>query len=312
MIDLHIHTTCSDGTCTPSQIIQKAEKNNLKVIAITDHNTTEGYKQAKEVARKSRIKLIPGIELEAKLTYYATDSKTKSTYPVNEIVHILGYCVDGIEKDSRLREIEKSRVNQIELFRKYLCKNGKNISREELESIHKNYEMKDLVRLLVNKNYFNKPKEAYDLLKKLGYKRKIMSAKETIRLIKEYGGIPIEAHFAQNYLYYPENIKMAKLSQKVVKMKELGIEGVEAIHSSYKTEDIPEYIKMANKFKLIYTSGSDFHGRKNEKIEIGNGINKNTMVSQYEAYKIMQGLNNSRAKILEYNAKIQKEMEYAR
>ena len=78
-------------------------------------------------------------------------------------------------------------------------------------------------------------------------------------------------------------------------------------------EEKEEYIKIANKFKLIYTSGSDFHGRDREQIKIGRGFNGNTTASQYETYKIMQGMNNAKRKILENNQIMQqKEMEYAR
>ena len=313
MIDLHVHTTCSDGKYTPCQVIQKAKENNVQILAITDHNTTKGYEEAKEEARKLRIKLIPGIELEAKLTYYVTDTRQDRIYQAQEIVHILGYGVNGIEKDPRLQKIEKSRINQIELFRKYLYKNRKSVSIEELEKINHNYQMQDLVKLLIEKNYYDKPKEVYSELKKLGYKRKVLNAKEAIKIIKEYGGIPIEAHFAQNYLHYPKSIKMLRLSEKVAKMKELGIMGIEAVHSSNKPGEKEEYIKMANKFKLIYTSGSDFHGRDREQIKIGRGFNGNTTASQYETYKIMQGMNNAKRKILENNQIMQqKEMEYAR
>lgn len=246
-IDLHIHTTASDGRYSPAEIVVQAQKAGLTHIAITDHDTVDGLLSlAKQgsLQDSSWLTVIPGIE-------FSTD------LPQHE-VHILGYHIDihdsafqaqlaVLKEDRRLRTrriIEK--LNQL----------GYDIDYEQVVKIAGQAAAlgrAQISKTLVEKGYFNTVGEVFErLLQKNGpayvphYK---LSPDNVIQLIRQVGGKAVLAHPG---LVGDDGVVLA--------MIHAGIDGLEVYHPRHDAKDTQKYLEMARKYGLLITGGSDFHG----------------------------------------------------
>lgn len=244
-VDLHTHTTASDGLLTPAELIKFAKKKSLNAIAITDHDTTEGYAETLENTKdNNNFFIIPGIELNSQFK--------------DEEIHVLGYFIDieNTHLQSILSEMRDSRVTRAKKIVKNLVRiYNFDISYDEvLEKAKKGaISRSHIARVLYDKGKVRNVSEAFN--RYLGPKcpayveRYRLDPKEAIELIKEAGGVAVLAH--------PGLLNDSSLINIYIKE---GIDGIEVYHSKHTDEQTQSFEKIARKKNLIITGGSDCHG----------------------------------------------------
>lgn len=250
MIDLHVHTTASDGQYSPSQIIQMAAEKTLKAIAITDHDTIAGIPEAKIAAEKYNITLVPGTELNI---------NTKRGE-----FHLLGL---GLQKESPslkkiLEELQGNRLLRNQEIISKMQNAGIDISLEEIQNHFPNTEIgrPHLAKMLVLKKIVKNNQQAFD--KYLGQGRPFFVQRvganldEAIIAIRESGGLPVLAHPMSLY------ISWGKLPDVLQDYFERGIAGLEAYHPGAKMGDCIRLEELGKKIGYFITAVSDFHGEK--------------------------------------------------
>ncbi len=259
-IDLHIHSTYSDGTYTPSELIDLAFEKKLKVVALTDHDTIDGVVEFQKSANKKGIIPISGVEISA-------DYKGRE-------IHILGLYVNiNCKKLQKfLSKIIQARKKRNKILIKLLNDLGYDIT---IENVLK-YSKGDIIgRLhfalaLIEKKYFKSIAEAFDhcLLKgQAGYhSREIPSPKDAICAIHEAGGIAIWAHPA-----FKVDSPIDFVEKTIKDLKPLGLDGMETFYTTYSEEVHLAMKNIAEKNDFIQTGGSDFHGDNQPLIHIGCG-----------------------------------------
>lgn len=250
MIDLHVHTTASDGQYSPSQIIQMAAEKAFKAIAITDHDTIAGIPEAKIAAEKYNITLVPGTELNI---------NTKRGE-----FHLLGL---GLQKESPslkkiLEELQGNRLLRNQEIISKMQNAGIDISLEEIQNHFPNTEIgrPHLAKMLVLKKIVKNNQQAFD--KYLGQGRPFFVQRvganldEAIIAIRESGGLPVLAHPMSLY------ISWGKLPDVLQDYFERGIAGLEAYHPGAKMGDCIRLEELGKKIGYFITAASDFHGEK--------------------------------------------------
>ncbi len=258
-VDLHIHTTFSDGTKTPKEVVKIAKKKRLIAISITDHDEIKGNKEAIEVGSKEGIEVIPGVEI-------STEYEGKS-------VHILGYCIDY--EDSNLEKslsvLQRARRERNPKIVEKLRSFGFEITYEEIvkEAGGGQIGRPHFAKLLVKKGYVKDIDEAFDLYLRKGgpaYVEKFhFLPEQAIDMIIKSGGIPVLAH--------PKTIglKDDELFNMIKQFVSFGLRGIEVYYPEHTEHDVFTYKEIAKTFGLIETGGSDFHGDNKPGVEIGLG-----------------------------------------
>lgn len=265
-IDLHTHSTASDGTFSPTEIINEAlklaGKENPVVLALTDHDTVFGIEEFQKAASKYQKQLtaISGIEIST--NYHGVE------------IHMLGYNINPSNKFllDKLTIYRESRDGRNAKIIKKLQEQGFKISMDEIhpdkpgETIGRPH----IAKLLMKKKYVSSIQEAFDKYLAEGricYVERIMpTPKEAIDLIKNSGGIPVLAHLM---LY--KKLNAAQKETLVHELKEYGLAGLETYYNTY-TPVEQEYVSsLAKQWGLLKTGGTDFHGQNKPHISLFNG-----------------------------------------
>jgi predicted metal-dependent phosphoesterase TrpH len=244
-VDLHVHSTASDGKYTPEEIVNKAAALGLKYLALTDHDSVEGIVTAIEAARAyPRLTFIPGVEV-------STD------VPEGEI-HILGYFIDYTRRElaDTLKRFRNSREGRARGMVDKLAKLGIAIDWKRVQEIAGEGAMgrPHIARAMLEKGYISSFKEAFD--KYIGregpayVEREKMTPEEAVALVLRSGGLPVLAH--------PFTVKESE--KRTAELKAAGLVGIEAYYKDNTPEDTQATLKMADKYGLIVTGGTDFHG----------------------------------------------------
>lgn len=275
IIDMHTHTNYSDGELSPQELIRLAIDKKIGTLAITDHNTIEGLKtidRKSEIIEKSGIRVINGIELSAKSNVGR--------------MHILGYGIDLNnqllnKKMSDLKDISiNSVLSIIEQIKRDYGIRFRYDDIKELVNANHNLGRPDLAKLCIKYGYastvdeaFNKYLiEAYNKTRKTSNK---LQYQECLELIIKSGGIPVLAH--------PKSLELRE-KEFLVLLKDMiscGLKGIEVYHSSHTKEEMKYYLEIANKYDLLISGGSDFHGRiVKPDIELGSGKNNNIKIKK--------------------------------
>jgi len=256
-IDLHVHTTASDGTLTPSQAVHLAKKRQLKAIAITDHDTVDGVKEALEQGKRLSIEVIPGVEISA-------NAKTGS-------LHLLGYFVEterGILKE-KLERLKQARSERNPRIADRLNDLGVHITYEEVVRASGGGQVgrPHFAQVLVNRGYVRSISEAFDRYLAQGapaYVGKFrFEVKEAMDIVLEAGGVPVLAH------PFTMNCAPDELETRVTELVQDGLKGIEVFYPDHTGEQTVQYQRLADKLGLVKTGGSDFHGALIEKAELG-------------------------------------------
>lgn len=257
MIDLHMHSTASDGTLTPTELVEEAKNRGLKVMALTDHDTVDGIKEARKKAEDLGIEFICGIE-------FSTE------YNGGE-VHILGYFLD--ENNLQLLELlEKLKNERVERTKKILKKLEKYkcfISMEDLQKEVKGnlISRSHIANAMMAKGFVYSKSEAFKIYLRTGglasESKKELNALEAVKFIKEIGGLASLAHPKLT------GLSGGTLDKLIVLLKEQGLDALEVYYPEQSEKETEIYKKLCDKFELIYTGGSDFHGMNRPETALG-------------------------------------------
>lgn len=255
-VDLHTHSTASDGTLTPLELILRGAEIKLSCIAITDHNTVDGIEEAVAAGKRYDVEVIPGVEMTG--VYRKRD------------IHILGYHIEYKNRtfQKKLELIRFAEVRQIVDMARSM---GEDISMEKIVA-YANTQFDECVKFageIINglgikiANHESNIKKYIELCKSEYLNTKALTVEECILSIKEAGGLPVLAHPA---VYGLDNEELDCLVRSLVNF---GLAGIEAIHPSA-SEEYLEFLKeTAHKYNICITGGSDFHGENKENTDLG-------------------------------------------
>ncbi|MFC1987367.1 PHP domain-containing protein [Chloroflexota bacterium] len=244
-VDLHIHSNASDGRFSPSEVIHKSAEAGLTVIALTDHDTVDGIIPALEAAKAfPRLKVIPGVEI--------------STDIAHGEVHVLGYFIDYTQNElqTALGQMRDSRQGRAQGMIAKLRNLGIFIDWARVKEIAGSGSIgrPHIAQAMLEKGYISSIKEAFTkYISQDGpayFERKKMSPVEAAGLILRANGLPVLAH--PFTIDDPEKI--------VIELKAAGLVGIETYYDSCTTEETSKSVSLANKYGLIVTGGSDYHG----------------------------------------------------
>lgn len=257
-IDMHLHTTASDGSCTPSAVCQLAIDKGLAAIAITDHDTVDGVAEAISYV-DDRITVVPGIEMSA--VYHGVE------------IHILGFYMDYTNHEliSSLASIKQGRYNRNEEMCARFRADGIDITMEKLQHGNPNTVVTraHFARVLIAQGICKDMNQAFK--KYLGKKCKYyiptpdMPAADAIKLIKTYG----KAAFIAHPLLYGFGYR--QIEEMIEELKPYGLTGLEVYHSSNNTYESGKLREIARTHGLLISGGSDFHGAAKPDISVGSG-----------------------------------------
>lgn len=258
-IDLHVHSSASDGTLSPTEVVAYAVSKQLKAIALTDHDTVRGIPEARKAAADSPLELIPGIELSC---FYADTE-----------IHILGLYINDAnpalkEGLNHLVHIRKMR-NEAMLSR--FQEDGFCITLEDLR--HGNPDTvitrAHFARVLVEKGYVPSMDKAFAKYLQYGgrycSRKEVVTPEQSMELLRQAGAFPCLAHPMQYHLGYSE------IEALVSRLKDMGLKGLEVYHSSQNPCQSSKLKEIAKKFGLLPSGGSDFHGANKPDIDMGTG-----------------------------------------
>lgn len=258
-IDLHLHTTHSDGSLRPSDVLTLAKQANVSALAITDHDITTGIPEAMATGETLGIEVIPGVEISS------FDGKSE--------LHILGYCVrwQDVEFNRRLATLRESRHRRNPLIIERLREAGLDVTYEEVRALAgtESVGRPHIAQLLMQKKYVSSAKEAFDRYLAEGrpayVARELPTPAEAISWIREAKGVAILAH--------PTWVKESGegLRTCVTTLKEAGLGGIEVHYSTHSKSQTAGYLDLAHRLDLLITGGSDFHGLTKPDIEVGSG-----------------------------------------
>ena len=263
LIDLHTHSTASDGQYSPCELAYLVKKKGITNWSLTDHDTVAGLEEAERIAQETYIGFIPGIEI--------------STQDEEEI-HILGYGIDYrnyyLKEKCRIFAIE--RLNRANKICDYLETKGIKVDMDEVKSYAKGDVMgrPHFARYLIAHNIVQERKEAFDLYLdtnefKAATERKLPTSEEAIDLIHKANGVAFIAHPG----LYKMNIDSKR--KLVSRLAAYGLDGIECIYSKHSKEETEVYLSWAEKLGLKISVGSDFHGEKvKPDVELGMMINE--------------------------------------
>ena len=264
-IDLHIHTTASDGTLSPAEVISLAHELKIKAIAITDHDTVAGSKEALQAGIPPSLDFLTGVEISA---------ASPSFYAGSGSFHLLGYSIrlDNPALNRALEKLQQARQNRNPTIISRLNDLGIAITLDEVrrEAGQGQLGRPHIGQLLIKKGVVKSMDEAF--YRYLGtdgsaYVDKYrIECQKAIDLIRGAGGIPVLAH--PGLLNCKTSDQFDKL---MAGLKEMGIQGVEVFYSEHTPEQTRLFAELAQRHELLLTGGTDFHGAIQPKIAIGSG-----------------------------------------
>ena len=260
MLDLHIHTTASDGTATPEEVVRLAKKKGFSLIAITDHDTMDGVKEAMEAGKKYNVEVIPGVEISA---------------GVDLEVHMLGY---GMSPDhpvmvEMMEDMRQARIERMVRMIENLRNMGIDITQEEVEALADGaIGRPHIARVMIAHGVVPDVRTAfrdYIGLNEPAYaERRKMTSEQVIRNIRAAGGVPVLAHGGLL------RIGEVQMNQWIDAMVHTGLMGLECYHNAH-TPAMERFLRnAAAKRGLLVTGGSDFHGVTRKDIDLGTGLSR--------------------------------------
>lgn len=258
-IDLHLHTRFSDGSLTPTEVVDLAHQAGVTAMAITDHDIVDGIPQAMEAATTPGIEVIPGVELSSRFH--------------EQELHVLGYFFDWQDSTFRARLAQQRRSRQVRNPQviERLNALGLELSEEDVktkagaDSIGRPH----IAQVLVDKGYVHDTREAFDRYLKEGapayVPRTLSDTREVIAWIRDAGGVPVLAHPTWTRCQGEPLYRLCSC------LKEAGLLGLEVFYSSHNRQQTSRYLELAKRLDLLVTGGSDFHGTANPAIQVGRG-----------------------------------------
>ena len=258
MLDLHIHTTASDGSLTPTQVVQLARKKGFSLIAVTDHDTMGGVAEALEAGKKYNVDVVPGVEISSGVTLE---------------VHMLGYGMspDHPVMKAMMEDMRAARVERMERIIENLQKMGVPITVEEVEAVAGGaIGRPHIAQVLIAHGLVPDVRTAFREYIGVGAKayveRRKMISEQVIANIRDAGGVPVLAHGGLL------RISEVELNQWIDSMAKKGLMGLECYHNAH-TPQMERLLRAAaERNGLLVTGGSDFHGASRPDVEMGTGL----------------------------------------
>ncbi len=243
-LDLHVHSTASDGTLSPSEVVRLANEHALQIIALTDHDTTQGIDEAMAAGATTGVEVIPGVEL--------------STSVEAGELHMLGYLIDFHQSalESRLAEFQDARRGRAVRIVERLNAIGVRLDLDRVRAMagEGSIGRAHVARALVDAGYVTSMNDAFDRYLARGrpgyVERPRLSPVEAVGLIHSARGIAVLAH----------PFSVADLDPMLPRLVEAGLDGIEVFYSLYNDEQRRTLADLAERFALVPTGGSDFHG----------------------------------------------------
>ncbi|NLP47518.1 MAG: PHP domain-containing protein [Clostridiales bacterium] len=259
LIDLHTHSTMSDGSMTPTEVVRHAKEAGLAAMALTDHDTVAGVRQAMDEGRRLGIEVVPGIELSAK-------SATET--------HVLGYYIDinNADLSAALKDILIERENRTVRTCQKLNDLGFDVSVEEAKALAPAGVVgrAHFAKLMVNKGYTSSVKEGFELYFDNGRPaysgRQNIDRFQAVDLIKNAGGLAFIAHL------HLTRMEDDELEAFLTELRDYGLDGIEGYYTDYTPPMQAKYMALANKLGLMICGGTDFHAQMKPHIGIGKGL----------------------------------------
>ena len=274
MIDLHAHTTASDGTMSPNDLVILAKEHGIEAIAITDHDTVEGIPEAIAAGEREGVEIIPGLEL-------SVEHNPGS-------MHVLGLLIDNKndQLNESLREIQLSRSTRNPKIIEKLNEFGLNLSIEEVEEISGGGQMgrPHIAAALIKNGYVRTIQEAFDRYLKKGasayFERQRLTREEAVDVIHGAGGLVILAHPGTL------GVNGQKLDSLLQELKDVGFDGIEVFYNNHSQAEEDRLMQAADKLGFLISGGTDFHGENKPAIKIGVGYGN--MAIPYEVLQEMK------------------------
>lgn len=280
-IDLHTHTTASDGSMTPVELVRHAYEKGLSAVAVTDHDTIAGVESALKEGNRLGIEVIPGVEISVDFSKWnesgdssSPDSPVKKLpLPLSAEMHLLGYFFNGKYPSiaNTLEELHEKREQRNPKIVKKLNELGFDITLSEVNRLAAggNAGRPHIARIMIEKGYAASMEEAFDKYLAAGrpayFKKDKLTPAEGISEIIRSGGVPVLAH--PIYLY----MNSEQLDILLGQLAKAGLKGIEAYYTDNTQEQTAELLYLSEKHRLLATGGSDFHGSFKPDIEIGSG-----------------------------------------
>ena len=248
LVDLHLHTTASDGRLSPTELVQLVASQGLKQVAISDHDTTEGLLEAFEAAREfPDLTIIPAIEI--------------STDIPGDEVHMLGYFLnhEDPELQALLGRFRDGRLERGKAMVDKLATLGIHVDWERVKEIAGDGAVgrPHIALAMVEKGYCKEPKDAFpEYLGRNGLayvERTKMSPDQAVNLLVRFGAVPVLAHPAY----------LADMEPAIALLKDAGLMGMEVHYAQYDSETVNRLAELADEYDLIPCGGSDYHGLGN-------------------------------------------------
>lgn len=268
MIDLHVHSTASDGTCSPTELVALAKEAGLEAFALTDHDSIDGIKEALEAGKKLGMEVIPGVELSCNYN--------------EEEIHMVGLYIDYEDPEfvAHLKNFQDLRDNRNIKMAERLCEEGFDITADALHDMFPDAVITraHVAKYLVATGQVKELSIVFDKYIGNGCKcfvdRPKVHPADAIKMIHRIGGVAILAHPC-----------LCKTDRKEVysMIEELslaGLDGIEAIYSCNMGSDEKDFTEIAKKYGLFLSGGSDFHGSNKPYIKLG--VGKGNMFVPYE------------------------------
>ncbi len=260
MIDLHVHSTFSDGSLTPEELVEKAAKVGLSAMALTDHDGMMGMDRFLAACKAHGLRGVPGVEISVDFS--------------GGTMHMLGYFMDHVHSgiDDSLVKLRQGREERNQLILEKLNKLGFAMTWEEVSCLAK----EDVVgrphfaQVMIQKGYVKKKDDAFDRYLGKGKAAYVdrfrFTVEESIALIQAAGGVPVLAHpFTLDLGRKRLRVLLADLAAK-------GLQGIEAYYSEHSHDQQRFCLSTARELGLAVTGGSDFHGAMNPDIRQGVGF----------------------------------------
>ncbi len=273
-IDLHTHSLKSDGSMTPYEVVEEAKRAGLAAIALSDHDTVDGVREAVEAGKKLGVEVIPAIE-------FSVQSKTET--------HILGYFIDIENPDllRMLKEVVDLRIERNHVTCRRLNELGFDITLEEVRALAPNNFVgrAHFARVMMDKGYISSVKEGFEKYMSVGKyaycEKQRLTARDAIELIAKCGGISFLAH--------PHLTKLSddELVEFLEELKSCGLSGLEGYYTDYTPEMQEKYQSMAEKLELMISGGTDFHAKMKPHISIGTGLGNMKI-----PYSVLENIKN--------------------
>ncbi|MBI4744448.1 MAG: PHP domain-containing protein [Actinobacteria bacterium] len=268
-IDLHLHSTMSDGTFSPAELVSQAEILDLRAIAITDHDSVDGIEIGIEEGKKRNVEVIPGVELSSDLD--GID------------IHFLGYFIDYKNSDfvGHLKKLRYMRYERASRMVEELKQIGINVDLVDVLDIAKEgcLGRSHIARAMIKRGYIDSIEEAFE--KYIGrqaacYVEKYAYApKDVIELINNVGGISVLAHPG-----------ISDCDEMISEFVRFEMKGIEVIHSEHTLEQIEHYTNLANGYNLLITGGSDCHGLSEKReMKMGSVIVPDSFLDDIRSFK---------------------------